>query len=287
VQEHPLARALVSQLESALGKADLVHRCSTFEGLDQGTYADVPLSAIDRQLEGFSRGWSREYWSVLEGERPAAYSFASGARDLLGSMTGSDSATRALAEFEKGNYLRGATHLAQSFGEAGLSLFPAGSVNGSSRAVSFGQRSPFVSARAELPGLSQVNRVDSSARVDDGLQYFSYYDGANWKWPESLGFSGAPNPTTLSVGTRLDRVGGPQGSFLAPAGTPWDLRSLAPGSAAERLYRYEVIRPLPVIQGEIAPAFGYPGGGTQMLPNFGSRANVQWLLENGYIKELR
>ena len=41
VQEHPLARALVSQLESALGKADLVHRCSTFEGLDQGTYADV------------------------------------------------------------------------------------------------------------------------------------------------------------------------------------------------------------------------------------------------------
>ena len=34
VQDQTVARALVSQLESALGKADLVHRWATFEGFD-------------------------------------------------------------------------------------------------------------------------------------------------------------------------------------------------------------------------------------------------------------
>ena len=40
---------------------------------------------------------------------------------------------------------------------------------------------------------------------------------------------------------------------------------------------------LPVLEGEIAPAFGQPGGGVQILPNVGTRVNVQWLLDNDYI----
>ena len=41
-QERSLARALAGQLESTLGKADLLHRCSTSAGFDWGTYADIP-----------------------------------------------------------------------------------------------------------------------------------------------------------------------------------------------------------------------------------------------------
>ena len=81
----------------------------------------------------------------------------------------------------------------------------------------------------------------------------------------------------------LDRIGEPVGSFLAPAGTAFDARALAPGAGASNVYVYEVIKPLPVLEGEIAPAFGQPGGGVQILPNVGTRVNVQWLLDNDYI----
>lgn len=47
---------------------------------------------------------------------------------------------------------------------------------------------------------------------------------------------------------------------------------------------YEIIKPLPIVKGEIASAFGQKGGGVQILPNVGQRVNVQWLIENGYIK---
>lgn len=88
----------------------------------------------------------------------------------------------------------------------------------------------------------------------------------------------------MPVGTKLDRYGGPDGAFLSPQGTPFDQRALAPGSQAGGYYQYEVIKPLPVIQGEIAPAFGEPGGGTQILANLSDKVNVQWLIDNGFIK---
>ena len=84
----------------------------------------------------------------------------------------------------------------------------------------------------------------------------------------------------------LDQVGEPVGSFLAPAGTAFDARALAPGAGASNVYVYEVIKPLPVLEGEIAPAFGQPGGGVQILPNVGTRVDVQWLIENEYLIEV-
>ena len=73
------------------------------------------------------------------------------------------------------------------------------------------------------------------------------------------------------------------GIFLAPAGTAFDARALTPGARASNIYVYKVIKPLPVLKSEIAPAFGQPGGGVQILPNVGTRVNVQWLLDNDYI----
>ncbi|WP_419148999.1 TNT domain-containing protein, partial [Pseudomonas syringae] len=46
------------------------------------------------------------------------------------------------------------------------------------------------------------------------------------------------------MGTKLDRYGGPQGSFLSPQGVPFEQRALAPGSKAEEYYQYEMLRPL-------------------------------------------
>jgi hypothetical protein len=122
-----------------------------------------------------------------------------------------------------------------------------------------------------------------------GASYYDQYkkaDGSGWDWPENLGFAGTPTDATMPVGTRLDRYGSADGSFMSPAGTPLEQRAMAPGSAAEPLRTYEVAKPLPVIQGEVAPAFGQSGGGTQMLPNLSERVNVDWLVRNGYLKEV-
>ena len=122
-----------------------------------------------------------------------------------------------------------------------------------------------------------------------GASYYDQYkkaDGSGWDWPENLGFAGTPTEATMHVGTRLDRYGSADGSFMSPAGTPLEQRAMAPGSAAEPLHTYEVTKPLPVIQGEVAPAFGQAGGGTQMLPNLSERVNVDWLVRNGYLREV-
>ncbi|EJI6818716.1 contact-dependent inhibition effector tRNA nuclease [Escherichia coli] len=136
------------------------------------------------------------------------------------------------------------------------------------------------------------NPNSSSAITDAEAGGYSYYDkfknaNGGWDWPKNLGFEGEPIKTIIPVGTRLDRYGEPTGSFLAPKGTPYEQRALAPGTKAEKYYEYEVIKPLPAIQGKIAPAFGEPGGGIQILPNMQERVNVEWLLKNGYIREVR
>lgn len=136
------------------------------------------------------------------------------------------------------------------------------------------------------------NPNSSSAITDAEAGGYFYYDkfknaNGGWDWPKNLGFEGDPIKTIIPVGTRLDRYGEPTGSFLAPKGTPYEQRALAPGTKAEKYYEYEVIKPLPAIQGKIAPAFGEPGGGIQILPNMQERVNVEWLLKNGYIREVR
>lgn len=102
------------------------------------------------------------------------------------------------------------------------------------------------------------NPNSSSAITDAEAGGYSYYDkfknaNGGWDWPKNLGFEGDPIKTIIPVGTRLDRYGEPTGSFLAPKGTPYEQRALAPGTKAEKYYEYEVIKPLPAIQGKIAP----------------------------------
>ena len=84
------------------------------------------------------------------------------------------------------------------------------------------------------------------------------------------------------MGTLVDRYGDTGGTFVAPVGTPYEMRSLPyiENSAAYHVYR--VIKPIPnVYSGEIAAAFGQLGGGTQYkLPN-----TIEWSL-NEYLEEV-
>ncbi|WP_340614500.1 TNT domain-containing protein [Xenorhabdus thailandensis] len=133
--------------------------------------------------------------------------------------------------------------------------------------------------------------LPSNTIADAEAGGYSYYDkfrnkDGSWNWPKNLGFAEDPVKTTLPVGMRLDRYGEPNGSFLAPQGTLYEQRALAPGARAEKYYEYEVIKPLPVLQGKIAPAFEQQGGGMQILPALEERVNVQWLIDNKYIKEV-
>ena len=134
---------------------------------------------------------------------------------------------------------------------------------------------------------AELNRIAADEEASGWSQYDKYRnESGDWNWPAKLGFAEEPIKTTLPVGTRLDRYGNTNGSFLAPQGTPQEQRALAPGSLADQYHEYVVIKPLPVMQGKIAPAFGEPGGGVQILPNMQERVNVQWLLDKKYIEKV-
>ncbi|QBH01641.1 DUF4237 domain-containing protein [Xanthomonas oryzae] len=146
--------------------------------------------------------------------------------------------------------------------------------------------------KVDAAAARSVEKPVASAIADSEAGGFSYYDNfkkpdGTWDWPKDLGFAEPPTRGTLPVGTKLDRYGDPNGSFLSPKGTPYDQRALAPGSRGGGYYQYEVVKPLPVIQGKIAPAFDQPGGGTQILPGLTERVNVNWLLDKGYLKEVK
>ena len=160
-------------------------------------------------------------------------------------------------------------------------------------------KEPTKESSAKQQSHSSTGRTAEPTRIaaDEEASGWSQYDkyrneneneneNGDWNWPAKLGFAEEPVKTTLPVGTRLDRYGKTNGSFLAPQGMPQEQRALAPGSLADQYHEYVVIKPLPVMQGKIAPAFGEPGGSIQILPNMQERVNVQWLLDNKYIEKV-
>lgn len=64
----------------------------------------------------------------------------------------------------------------------------------------------------------------------------------------------------------VDRYGYPTGRFVAPAGTPFEMRSLpADYYYKYPLHTYEVIKPIQVKAGITAPWFNQPGRGIQYM----------------------
>lgn len=101
-------------------------------------------------------------------------------------------------------------------------------------------------------------------------------------YPEGFSSPTDREPVVLPNGQTIDRFGGPNGQFTSPPGTPYPNRALPPTNLEGPSYhQYEVIKPLPVWQGGIAPQMGEPGGGVQHYLPF----SVQTLIEGGYLRE--
>lgn len=102
-------------------------------------------------------------------------------------------------------------------------------------------------------------------------------------FPPNNGFLGPTRREFLQPGTRIDRFGGSGFSrFFSPQGTPASGRALPPGTAGQRLRTFEVLKPLEVEAGTVAPAFGQPGGGTQFL----SPVRLEILIQRGFLREI-
>jgi len=83
---------------------------------------------------------------------------------------------------------------------------------------------------------AEPNRIAADEEASGWSQYNKYRnESGDWNWPAKLGFAEEPVKATLPVGTRLDRYGEPSGSFLAPKGTPYEQRALAPGSGRRKI----------------------------------------------------
>jgi len=101
-------------------------------------------------------------------------------------------------------------------------------------------------------------------------------------WPPNRGFAGEPKSTFLETGSRVDRYGYEGGTFVSPEGTPYLNRSLAPGTDLQPYNVYEVVKPVEVQAGEIAPWFDQPGGGLQY--EFSKPINE--LIEDGTLRRV-
>ena len=83
-------------------------------------------------------------------------------------------------------------------------------------------------------------------------------------WPLNRGFLGTPETVTLQPGTLIDRYGMEGGTFAAPVGTPFPMRSLPLDTLSQPYNVYEVVQPISDVKsGLTAPWFGQPGLGIQ------------------------
>ncbi|CPS05539.1 glycohydrolase toxin TNT-related protein [Mycobacteroides abscessus] len=112
------------------------------------------------------------------------------------------------------------------------------------------------------------------------------HDGfANGKW-ESL--------DRIPENVRLDRIGevsGSRGDFMATQGDSYPSRALAPGSSGDYHTFQGTGKPLrndwELRWGEVGPAFGQPGGGTQWVvvdKETGDHILVDTLIRDGYLR---
>ena len=125
--------------------------------------------------------------------------------------------------------------------------------------------------------------------VFDNPKYYNQTTG-EINWPGQHGdknidgfLNGKFDEVTLKPGEKIDRYGSDYGSFASPEGISYGQRALAPGTDLKPYSVFEVIKPMKVKAGEIAPWFNEPGGGIQyLLPDI-----IDELLDAGIIRRVK
>ena len=138
----------------------------------------------------------------------------------------------------------------------------------------------------ELLKLRQ-NNGQYAERIEIGSESSStsnYYnpDGSPI-WPPNRGFDGNPTKVTLEPGTLIDRYGYDGGTFVSPKGIPYTERSLPIGTDQKPYTVFEVVKPVEVQAGKIAPWFGEKGGGIQ----YEFSQKISDLLQQGILRKVQ
>lgn len=148
----------------------------------------------------------------------------------------------------------------------------------------------------KLPLGTFVSDYDRFGGLTPGEFLAKWTVNGSYIYPEQNGFQlntagQAINGTmVIQNGTLVDRFGSEYGSYISAADAPYSQRALPPSnldtspSSPDYPYNYhlyQIIQPLTVLGGPIAPWFGQPGLGTQFYT--GSVGNVLTLIANGYL----
>ena len=129
--------------------------------------------------------------------------------------------------------------------------------------------------------IPQVDRSVDTPNDTGGTGKWTNPDGSV-KYPPNNGFEGAPTQDTLQPGTVVDRYGAETGRYASPQGAPFANRSLPPGTNANSYNAYEVIKPINVQSGTVAPWFDQPGGGLQ----YQFSQSINDLVNSGFLRRL-
>lgn len=81
----------------------------------------------------------------------------------------------------------------------------------------------------------------------------------------------------------IDRYGYDGGTFVSPKGIPYTERSLPLGTDKKPYTVFEVVKPIEVQAGKIAPWFGEKGGGIQ----YEFSQKISELLEQGILRKVQ
>lgn len=147
---------------------------------------------------------------------------------------------------------------------------------------------PFVSGTTVRVGIDSaklekyVNKASKSGKVIKGTGKTAQSTALQTYYPPNDGFLGEVIDDVLQPGTMVDRYGHPGGSYVAPVGTPSQMRALPPGTLDKTYNVYEVIEPINVKSGLAAPWFDQIGLGTQ----YKFDGKIIDLLESGKLKKV-
>jgi len=117
--------------------------------------------------------------------------------------------------------------------------------------------------------------------IYDNPQFFNQmtgdiiYPGMNGNIHTNGFLNGQSTVQQLQPGMIIDRVGGNDGRFFSPAGTPVEARALPPHTQGQIPNRFEVLVPFDVQAGTVAPWFDQPGMGTQFLTEYNVRELIR------------
>ncbi len=140
-------------------------------------------------------------------------------------------------------------------------------------------------AGKQATGATQSGNAETTActsgQGSSGASEWTNPDGSV-KWPPNNGFQENPTSITLEPGTIVDRYGGSSGKFVSPIGTSYVERSLPIGSDTRPYNAYQIVKPIEVQSGFVAPWFGQLGGGVQ----YQFSKTIEELIEQGYIRRI-